>query len=76
MCHVQQDSKEESVKRPKCEYKAKSEYNLEDHILDEHNYPCGDFVIIFRNLDKLKNSIIENFKSRILPLKPFTVKTG
>ena len=32
-------------------------YNLKDHILDEHKYPCGDTVIIFINVDKIKNRI-------------------
>ena len=43
------------VKCPECVYRAESKYYLEDHILDNHNFPCGNCSMIFRNLERLDN---------------------
>ena len=42
------------VKCPECIYIAESNYYLEDHILDNHNFPCGNCTMIFRTLDRLE----------------------
>ena len=47
----------EKVRCPECEYTAKSEWYLDDHMLDKHNFPCGDCCLIFRTMGRLRNHI-------------------
>ena len=55
--------KNQDVKCTECEYTAKSEWYLDDHMLDKHNFPCGDCDLIFRTLGRLRNHICK------LPIK-------
>ena len=37
-----------------CDYTTKSDWYLDDHILDEHNFPFGDCSLIFRSLGRFR----------------------
>ena len=51
------------VKCPECDYTAESEWYLDDHTLDKHNFPCGDCSLILKSLERLRSHICK------LPIK-------
>ena len=63
----QKNQEVEVVKCPDCNFTA--DWNLDDHILDKHNFPCGDCSLIFRSLERLRNHMCK------LPIKNPTFGT-